>query len=136
MLLCIFIHPKSYRVDAFSLNKPTICASLFCVCLQCCTQKKGPLKAHQVWNQHRRVRRKEVSTALVCRALNADPAVPNVMSPLPPHQVETATPGAQQAAGLRSRGLSRQPAEPRGSHHPGHEHGSALHEGPRQQDSR
>ncbi|KAI3365955.1 hypothetical protein L3Q82_009785 [Scortum barcoo] len=40
----------------------------------CCTKKKGTLKAHQVWNQHRCVRRKEV---------------------------ETATPGAQQTAGLR-----------------------------------
>lgn len=35
------------------------------VSLQCCSQKKGPLKAHQVWNQYRRVGRKEVSLDLM-----------------------------------------------------------------------
>lgn len=48
--------------------------------------------------------------------------------------METAAAGAQQAAGLRAGGVCRQPAEPRGPHHPGHEHGAAVHEGSRQQD--
>lgn len=50
--------------------------------------------------------------------------------------METAAAGAQQTAGLRASRLCRQPAQPRGPHHPGDEHGPALHEGAREPDPR
>lgn len=51
-------------------------------------------------------------------------------------QVEATTAGAAEAARLHAGNIYRQHAEPRGPHDSGHEHGTAVHEGPRQPNTR
>lgn len=55
--------------------------------------------------------------------------------PSPP-QVEAPTAGAAEAARLHAGNIHGQHAEPRRPHHPGHEHGAAVYEGPRQPNAR
>ena len=50
--------------------------------------------------------------------------------------MEEAAAGANQAAFLHPGGVCREHAQPRGLHHPGHEHRPALHEGAGEQDAR
>ena len=50
--------------------------------------------------------------------------------------MEAAAPGADKTASVLSCGVSWKPAEPRGTHHPGHEHSAALHEGAWEPDPR
>lgn len=52
------------------------------------------------------------------------------------HQVEAPAAGAAEAASVYARGVQQQHAESCGSHHPGHEHRAALHEGAGQPDAR
>lgn len=47
----------------------------------------------------------------------------------PSAQVEASAARAAEAAGFHARGVQREHAEPRGTHHPGHEHRPAVHEG-------
>lgn len=52
------------------------------------------------------------------------------------HQVEAPAAGAAEAAGVYARGVQQQHAESCGSHHPGHEHRAAVHEGAGQPNAR
>lgn len=53
----------------------TLCVAYweFSVCLKCCPQKKGTFEIHQVWNQHRRVGRTEVSLIFHSLSLECNP---------------------------------------------------------------
>lgn len=58
------------------------------------------------------------------------------ISLLLPPQVEAPTAGAAEAARLHAGNIHGQHAEPCGSYHSGHEHGTAIYEGPGQPNAR
>lgn len=106
-------------------------------------QRPGPEEPshHQVWHQHRPVRCQAVSGAEASRpgkgaSGSAEARWPvNCVASSPP-QVEAPAAGAAEAARLHAGDLHGQHAEPRGPHHPGHEHRAAVHEGPWQPNAR
>jgi hypothetical protein len=57
-------HLSGFLTDIFTTYQPFLIIISSC-CVQCGTQKEGSPKAHQIWDQHRRVGRKKVRACVV-----------------------------------------------------------------------